>query len=55
VSFGGSAATNVTVVNAASITATTPPHATVTVSVAVTNPNGQSATLVNGYTYRKRK
>jgi hypothetical protein len=55
VSFGGSAATNVTVVSATSITATTPPHATGTVSVTVTNPNGQSATLVNGYTYRKRK
>ena len=55
VSFGGSAATNVTVLSATSITATTPRHATGTVSVTVTNPNGQSATLVNGYTYRRRK
>ena len=55
VSFGGSAATNVKVVSTTSITATTPPHATGTVNVTVTNPNGQSATLANGYTYKRRK
>jgi hypothetical protein len=37
------------------MTATTPPHAGGTVNVTVTNSNGQSATLVNGYTYRRRR
>jgi len=55
VSFGGNAATKVTVVSSTSITASTPPHAAGTVNVTVTNPNGQSATLVNGYTYRRRR
>lgn len=55
VAFGGNAATNVTVVSTASITATTPPHPAGTVNVTVTNPNGQSATLLNAYTYKKRK
>jgi Domain of unknown function (DUF1929)/IPT/TIG domain len=50
VSFGGSNAA-VTSVNSTSITATTPAHATGTVSVAVTNTDQQSSTLVNGYTY----
>jgi len=51
VSIGGSAATNVTVVNSTSITATTPAHAAGTVSVTVTNPDGQSGTLSNAFTY----
>jgi hypothetical protein len=51
VSLGGTAATNVTVVSSASITATTPAHAAGTVNVVVTNGNGQSGTLSNGYTY----
>ena len=55
VSFGGSAATNVKAVSTTSVTATTPPHAAGTVSVTVTNPNGQTATLVNGYTFRRRR
>jgi hypothetical protein len=55
VTFGGNAATNVTIVSSNSITATTPPHATGTVNVTVTNPNGQSATLVSGYTYNRKK
>ena len=51
VSFGGTAATAVIVVNSTSITATTPAHAAGTVSVAVTNTNGQNGGLANGYTY----
>jgi hypothetical protein len=33
------------------ITVTTPPHAAGLVNVTVTNPNGQSVTLTNGFTY----
>ncbi len=51
VTFGGTAATNVVVVSATSITATTPAHAAGAVTVAVTNTNGQSGTLTNGFTY----
>lgn len=53
--IGGTAATNVKVGSSTSITATTPAHAAGTVNLTVTNPNGQSATLVNGYTYRRKK
>ncbi len=49
VTFGGTAAAY-TVVNATTITATTPAHAAGAVNVAVTTPGGV-ATLVNGYTY----
>jgi len=55
VTMGGSAATSVTVVSSTSITAITPPQAAATVNITVTNPNGQSATLVNGYTYRRKR
>ncbi len=51
VSFGGAAATNVTVVSSTSITAKTPTHATGAVNVVVTNSDSQSGTLSNGYTY----
>src|SRR4030095_8362787 len=51
VTFGGTAATHVTVVNATTITATTPAHATGAVSVVVTNPDTQTGTLANGFTY----
>ena len=51
VTFGGTAATNVTVVSGTSITATTPAHAAGAVNVVVTNSSGQSGTLANGYTY----
>jgi len=51
VSFGGTAATAVTVLNSTSISATTPAHAAGAVSVGVTNTNGQSGALANGYTY----
>jgi beta-lactamase superfamily II metal-dependent hydrolase/DNA/RNA endonuclease YhcR with UshA esterase domain len=51
VTFGGSAATNVVVVNATTITAKTPAHAGGAVNVTVTNPDTSSATLTNGYTF----
>ena len=51
VSLGGAAATNVSVVNATSITADTPAHAAGAVDVVVTNPDLQSGTLASGYTY----
>ena len=51
VSFGGASATSVSVVNGTSITASTPAHAAGVVNVVVTNPDNQSATLTNGYTY----
>jgi hypothetical protein len=50
VTFGGTAASNVTVVSASSITATTPLHAAGTVNVVVSDSNG-SGTLTNGFTY----
>ena len=51
VSFGGTLATNVNVVSATSLTATTPAHAAGAVNVVVTNPDNQSGTLTNGFTY----
>jgi hypothetical protein len=51
VTFGGTAATNVTVVGATTITATTPAHAAGAVNVVVTNPDNQSGTLSNGFTF----
>ncbi len=51
VAFGGAAATSVVVVSAMQITANTPPHAQGSVNVVVTNPDGQSATLANGFTF----
>jgi len=51
VTFGATAATNVVVVSSTTITATTPAHAAGAVNVVVTNSNGQSGTLTNGYTY----
>ncbi len=50
VSFGGTAATNVTVVSSTSITATTPAHAAGAVNVVVSDTGG-SVTLTNGFTY----
>jgi glucose/arabinose dehydrogenase len=50
-SFGGTAATGVTMVNSTSITATTPVHAAGAVSVVATNTDAQSGTLTNSYTY----
>jgi hypothetical protein len=51
VTFGGAAATNVVVVNATTITATTPPHSAGAVDLVVTNPDFQSATLSGAFTY----
>ena len=51
VTFGGTAATNVVVVSSTSITAKTPARTAGVVNVVVTNSNGQSGTLTNGYTY----
>jgi hypothetical protein len=51
VTFGGTAATGVTVVNATTITATTAAHAVGAVDVVVTNPDTQSGTLTDGYVY----
>jgi galactose oxidase-like protein/IPT/TIG domain-containing protein/glyoxal oxidase-like protein len=51
VSFGGTAATGVTVASSTSITSTAPAHAAGTVDVVFTNPDGQSGTLPSGYAY----
>jgi hypothetical protein len=50
VTFGGTAASNVTVVSSTSITAATPAHAAGAVNVVVSDSNG-SGTLTNGFTY----
>ena len=51
VTLGGTAASNVVVVNSGTITATTGAHAAGAVNVVVTNPDNQSGTLNNGYSY----
>lgn len=51
VQFGGVPASNVNVASGTSITATTPNHASGTVNVVVTNGDGQSGTLTNGYNF----
>ncbi|HEY1904131.1 MAG TPA: IPT/TIG domain-containing protein, partial [Terracidiphilus sp.] len=51
VSFGGAAATGVTVVNSTTITATTPAGAAGAVTVTVTNVGSQSGSLASGFTY----
>ncbi len=51
VTFGGTAATNVVVVNGTTITATTPVGSAGAVTVTVTNPGPQNGSLANGYTY----
>ena len=50
VTFGGTAATPFTVVNATTITTTTPAHTAGAVNVVVTTPGG-SGTLTGGFTY----
>jgi hypothetical protein len=50
VTIGGTAATNVVVVNSTTITATTPAHAAGAVTVTVT-VNSQSGSLANGFIY----
>jgi large repetitive protein len=52
VKFGSALATNVTVVSATKITATSPAHATGLVDVHLTTPSGTSAITTNDhYTY----
>jgi hypothetical protein len=51
VTLGGTAATNVTVKNSTSITATSVVHPSGTVDVAVSNTDNQTGSLANGYTY----
>ena len=51
VSIGGTAATSVVVTAPGSITAVTGAHALGTVNVMVTNPDTQTGTLTNGFTY----
>ena len=51
VTFGGTAASNVVVVNGTTITATTPAGGAGAVTVTVTNPGSQSGNLANGFTY----
>jgi len=51
VTLGGAAVSNVTVINGNSITGSTSSHAAGAVNVVVTNTDGQSGTLTNGFTY----
>jgi hypothetical protein len=51
VTIGGTAATGITVVNATSITATTPAGTVGAKNVMVTNPDNQLGTLVSAFTY----
>src|SRR5207245_2911848 len=51
VTLGGAGATNVVVVSATQITATTPAHAAGAVTVTVTKPDTQNGGLSNGFTY----
>ena len=51
VTFGGTAATNVSFTSSTSITAVAPAHAAGAVAVVVRNPDTQQGTLNNGYTY----
>jgi acid phosphatase len=51
VSFGGTASTSVSVTSSTSITGAAPAHAEGTVNTVVTNPDGQSGTLANSFTY----
>jgi hypothetical protein len=51
VTFGGVAATNVNVVAANTITATTPAHAAGTFDIVVTNPDSTAGTLSPGFTF----
>jgi hypothetical protein len=51
VTFGGLAATSVTLSNSSTIVAVTPAHSSGSAAVAVTNSDGQSATLASGFTF----
>lgn len=51
VTVGGSALSSATVVNATTITGSTPAHSAGVGSVIVSNPDGQSASLINAFTW----
>ena len=51
VTFGGAAASDVTVLSTSQIICTTPAHFPETVDVIVTNPDAQSGTLLRGFTF----
>jgi uncharacterized repeat protein (TIGR03803 family) len=51
VSFGNQPATSVSVLSPTNIGTVTPPSSAGVVNVVVTNADGQSATLANGFTY----
>ncbi|HUK89118.1 MAG TPA: IPT/TIG domain-containing protein, partial [Blastocatellia bacterium] len=51
VTIGGPSATSVVVQSASAITVNTPPHVAGTVDVVVTNTDGQTGTLIGGFTY----
>jgi hypothetical protein len=51
VTVGGNVCTGVTVVSVSQVTCTAPAHTAGTVNVSLANPDGQSTTLVNAYTY----
>jgi hypothetical protein len=51
VTFGSNPATNVTVVSSTSLTATTPAGTAGAATVSVTNSDGMSGAMLNGYTY----
>lgn len=53
VTLGGTSATSVTLVNENTITAIVPAHIAGQVNVVVTNPDSQSATLTNGFTFNE--
>lgn len=51
VTFGGTSATGVTFVSSIKLTCTTPAHTAGAVNIVVTNPDTQTGTLTNGFTY----
>lgn len=51
VTFGGTAATGVSFTNSTTITCTTPAHVAGTVNVVITNPDGQTGTGSNVFTF----
>jgi hypothetical protein len=53
ITFGGLPCTNIAVIDPSTAQCTTPPRAPGSVSVTVTNPDGQRATLDNAFTYRE--
>ncbi len=53
VSFGGSAASNVTLLSSTQLQAVTPPHAAGAVDVRVTNPDSQSGVLSAAFQYQQ--